>query len=98
LYYGGAWHDIFVLTWDNYTSFRDRLDSVYGCWGGVTAIRAIGTCHGRKATGYTWAYGEWVCQELRAIGTPISNIQRYGIGAAGVPEVDYVISVKRWDF
>lgn len=100
LYYNSAWNSIFVLTWGNYQSFN-QTDTIWGLWPTCTGVRVVGTCYGRKTSGYSDAFGDYACKELRAFGETVTdndNLLRYTIGNIGVPYVDYVISMKNWDF
>jgi hypothetical protein len=101
LYYNSAWNLLYTLSYGNYSNVWERTDSVSGAWGGVTGIKVTAENHGRKSSGYTYAYGEHRFHEIRAWGEPDTepkNILRYGIGSAVIPSVDYVVSIKEWDF
>ena len=104
LYYSSAWHDIITGSFSHNVFIDNVTYNQTGAWGGCTGIRFRGYVHCQKgqvpATG-KWAQATCICRELRAFGEPDTepkNILKYQVGSAIIPSVDYVISVKEWNF
>ena len=102
LYYGAAWHLISTLTFGNNVTIDKQTYTTNGFWKAVSKIKVDGYVRCRKGSGYSYARSLYIPVELRAWGNDYTDAAEnkvvYTIGSGGVSYVDYVISVKKWDY
>jgi hypothetical protein len=98
LYYNSTWNEVLVITWGN--NIEDSYtNNVSGYWNNCTGIRFEAHTWCQKGSGYSTAGSENDIWEIKALGasTP-TTLLKYGLGEEGVTAVDYVISMKDWNY
>ncbi len=101
LYYNSAWHTIMTVNFGNNIN-QYYSNYSYGLWRNCSGIQIICHCYCQKGSGYVTALSLLAFQEIRAWGSSSTDSAEnkivYTIGSGGIPQVDYLIGIKKYNY